>query len=225
MKKYLFVFAIAVLSGACKEKGPVVTQENVREVLTKYGAENPENEVTIETSYGTMKLKLYEDTPLHRANFVKLIKEGVFDKGQFYRIVYEFMIQGGDPAKQLPYRIPAEFHKKYIHKRGALSMARPIDNNPNMESSAEQFFIVQGTRYNDEDLEGEMRYYGLNLTPEQRKIYKEQGGTMELDQKFTVFGEVTEGFEIIEKIAKEQLAGTESPVREIPFTITLSAVR
>lgn len=104
-------------------------------------------------------------------------------------------------------------------------MARPIDNNPNMESSAEQFFIVQGTRYNEDDLEGEMRYYGLNLTPEQKQIYREQGGTMELDQKFTVFGEVTEGFEVIEKIAKEQLAGTESPTREIPFTITLSVVK
>lgn len=211
-----------LMISACKEKGPVINQQNVIEVLTKYGAENPENEVIIETSYGTMKLKLYSETPLHRANFVKLIKDGEFDKGNFYRVVYDFMIQGGDQTKQLPYRIPAEFQKKYIHKKGALSMARPIDNNPKMESSAEQFFIVQGTRYNDEDLEGELRYYGLNFTPEQKKIYKEQGGTMELDQKFTVFGEVTEGLDIIEKIAKQQLAGTESPTREIPFKITLS---
>jgi cyclophilin family peptidyl-prolyl cis-trans isomerase len=225
MKRYLILIIAALLVGACKEKGTVITQQNVREVLTKYAAENPENEVTIETSFGTMKLKLYDETPLHRANFIKMIKEGVFDKGEFYRVVYEFMIQGGDQTKQLPYRIPAEFQKKYVHKKGALSMARMIENNPAMESSAEQFFIVQGTHYNDEDLEGEMRYFGLNLTREQKQLYKEQGGTMELDQKFTVFGEVTEGLDVIEKIAKEQLAGTERPAAKIPFSIKLTTIR
>lgn len=222
MKRYVILIAIVFLVGACKEKGTVISQQNVREVLRQYAAANPENEVTIETSYGTMKLRLYAETPLHRANFIKLIKEGEFDNGKFYRVMYDFMIQGGDQTKQLPYRIPAEFQKKYIHKKGALSMARMIENNPAMESSAEQFFIVHGTRYNDEDLESEMRYFGLTLTPEQKQLYKEQGGTMELDQKFTVFGEVTEGLDVIEKIAKEQLAGTEAPAREIPFTIKVS---
>lgn len=222
MKNTLLILIALLVWAGCKQKGPVVTQANVREVLMQYGKENPETNVTIETSFGTMKLKLYEDTPLHRANFVKLIKEGDFDKGEFYRIVNEFMIQGGEQRLQLPYRIPSEFNPKYIHKRGALSMARMIDNNPKMESSSEQFFIIHGTRYSKEDLEAEMRYFGLSLTPEQKKIYMTEGGSMDLDQKFTVFGEVTEGLDVIEKIAKQQMPGTESPLRKIPFTITLA---
>lgn len=192
------------------------------EVLTQYGKENPENEVLIETSFGNMKLKLYDDTPLHRANFIKLIKDGDFDDAEFYRVVNEFIIQGGEPTLHLPYRMPAEFNTTYIHKKGALSMAREIENNPAMESAAEQFFIVQGTRYNKEDLEDEMRYFGLTLTTEQKQLYLTEGGSIELDQKFTVFGEVTEGMEVIEKIAKLQLPGTESPSKKIPIKITLS---
>lgn len=219
MKKIFFIILIITLG--CKPKSITVTQQNVREVLTQYEKENPENEVLIETSLGNIKLKLYDDTPLHRANFVKLIKEGDFDDAEFYRVVYEFMIQGGEPQLQLPYRIPAEFNKKYVHKQGALSMARSIDNNPNMESSAEQFFIIHGTRYTPADLEAEMRYFGLTLTPEQKQHYLTEGGSMDLDQKFTVFGEVTEGIEVIEKIAKLQLQGTEAPSKKVSIKITL----
>lgn len=218
----IILMGLCLLTGCTQNKGPVVTQANVREVLTQYGKENPETNVTIETSFGTMKLKLYEDTPLHRANFVKLIKEGNFDDAEFYRIVYEFMIQGGEKTLQLPYRIPSEFNRKYIHKNGALSMARMMDNNPGMQSSAEQFFIIHGTRYSPEDLEAEMRYFGLSLTPEQKQIYMNEGGSMDLDQKFTVFGEVTEGLDVIEKIARQQVQGTEGPLRKIPFKITLT---
>lgn len=222
MRTFSAFILLACITLGCKPKSITITQQNVREVLTQYGKDNPESEVLIETSYGNMKLKLYEETPLHRANFVKLIKDGVFDDGEFYRVVYEFMIQGGDPQRQLPYRIPAEFSPKYIHKQGALSMAREIDNNPNMESSSEQFFIIHGSRYRQEDIDSEMRYLGLTLTPEQQQTYKSEGGYMDLDQKFTVFGEVTEGMEVIEKIARMQLQGTESPSKKIPFKITLS---
>lgn len=221
MKTCIIFILIALVVSGCKPKSITVTQENVREVLTQYGKENPENEVLIETSYGNITLKLYAETPLHRANFVKLIKDGNFDDAEFYRVVYEFMIQGGEPTLQLPYRIPAEFNRKYIHKKGALSMARPIDNNPNMESSAEQFFIIQGTRYTKEDLEMEMKYFGLSLTPEQKQVYMNEGGSMDLDQKFTVFGEVTGGLELIEKIAQLQLQGTEAPSKKVPCKITL----
>lgn len=220
MQKLFFIVLIVMLG--CKPKSITITQQNVREVLTQYGKDHPENEVLIETSFGSIKLKLYDDTPLHRANFVKLINEGVFDDAEFYRVVYEFMIQGGDQRQQLPYRIPAEFNPKYIHKQGALSMARVMDNNPAMESSAEQFFIIQGTRYTKEDLEMEMKYFGLTLTPEQKQTYMTVGGSMDLDQKFTVFGEVTGGIEVVEQIAKLQLQGTEAPSKKVPFKITLS---
>lgn len=219
--KIFFVFLASLGLFACKPKSITITQQNVREALTQYGKENPENEVLMETSFGNIKLKLYDDTPLHRANFVKLINDGVFDDAEFYRVVYEFMIQGGDQRKQLPYRVPAEFNPKYIHKQGALSMARVMDNNPAMESSAEQFFIIHGSRYTQEDLDAEMKYFGLKLTPEQKQIYMKQGGSMDLDQKFTVFGEVTEGMEVIEKIARLQLQGTEAPSKNVPFKISL----
>lgn len=219
MRTYSVFILLALI--ACKPKSITITPENVREVLIQYGKENPENAVLIETPLGNIKLKLYEDTPLHRANFVKLIKDGEFDDAEFYRVVNEFMIQGGDPAKQLPYRLPAEFTPKYIHTRGALSMARPVENNPNMESSAEQFFIIHGTRYTKEDVDTEMKYFGLHLTPEQKQRYMTEGGSMDLDQKFTVFGEVTEGIEVVEEIAKLQLQGTESPSKKVPCKITL----
>lgn len=223
MKKHFILVFIILLASACKETIKV-TPENLQQVLTQYGKDNPENEVLIETPYGNIKLKLYDDTPLHRANFVKMIKDGNFDDGEFYRVVYEFMIQGGDPTLQLPYRIPAEFNSKYIHKKGALSMARPIDNNPKMESSAEQFFIIQGTRYTNADIETEMKYFKLNLTAEQKQIYTTEGGSMDLDQQFTVFGEVTEGLEVIPKIAQLQLQGTEAPSKKVPFKISLTQV-
>jgi len=219
--RMFFVFLAALGMVACKPKSIAITQQNVREVLTQYGKDNPENEVLIETPYGNIALKLYDETPLHRANFVKLIKDRDLDDAEFYRVVNEFMIQGGEMALQLPYRIPPEFNRKYIPKKGTLSMARPIDNNPNMESSAEQFFIIQGTRYTKEDLEMEMKYFGLTLTPEQKQIYLTEGGSMELDQKFTVFGEVTEGLEVIEKIARLQLPGTEAPSKKVPIKIML----
>lgn len=225
MKKIIILLFIALAMSACKPKSIDVTKANVREVLTQYGKDNPENQVLIETDFGNIKLKLYDETPLHRANFVKLIKEGNLDDAEFYRVVNEFMIQGGEPALHLPYQLPAEFNPKYFHKRGALSMARPVDDNPAMESSAEQFFIIMGTRYTQDDLQSEMRYFGLHLTPEQQQTYMTEGGSMDLDQRFTVFGEVTEGIEVVDKIAKLQIQGTEAPSKKVPMKITLTQVK
>ncbi len=104
-------------------------------------------------------------------------------------------------------------------------MARPVDDNPAMESSAEQFFIIMGTRYTQDDLQSEMRYFGLHLTPEQQQTYMTEGGSMDLDQRFTVFGEVTEGIEVVDKIAKLQIQGTEAPSKKVPMKITLTQVK
>lgn len=224
MKKFtVAIFSLTLLLGCeTKPKGTVITQENIREVLTKYGQENPENEVLIETSHGNIRLKLFDDTPLHRANFVKLIKEGFYDDdANFYRIVYEFMIQGGDLKQNLTYRIPAEFHAKYFHKKGALSMARVSENNPEMQSSASDFFIIHGGRYTQEDVEIDSKNLGLTLTPEQQQAYITEGGYMELDQKYTVFGEIVEGLEVVDKIASEKVFDVDKPLREIPFKISV----
>jgi cyclophilin family peptidyl-prolyl cis-trans isomerase len=221
MKKY-FCLLVLVALFSCKEKSIPITQENLREVLTQYGKENPEDEVIIESSFGVIKLKLYAETPLHRANFVKLIKEGYYDHADFYRIVYEFMIQGGDLQKKLNYRIPAEINPKYFHKKGALSMARVDENNPEMQSSAAEFFIIHGARYADWDIDMEARNNGLTLTPEQKQTYITQGGYMSLDGRYTVFGEVTEGLDVVDKIASSKVFNEDKPINKIPFKISLA---
>src|SRR5688572_9730489 len=218
----LLTFMFLLFTFSCsKPNGPIVTQENIREVLTQYGQENPENEVVIETTFGTIRLRLYEDTPLHRANFVKLIKEGFYENAEFHRIVFQFMIQGGDTNQKLKYRIPAEFNPKHFHKKGALSMARVSENNPEMQSSASDFFIIHGGPYSEEDVEIDSKNLGLSLTPEQKQAYITEGGYMELDQKYTVFGEVTEGLEVVDKIASEKVYEVDKPLKKIPFKISV----
>jgi cyclophilin family peptidyl-prolyl cis-trans isomerase len=220
-RAFFYLICTTLLFFSCDPKREVVTQQNLQEVLTRYGQQNPETEVLIETEFGNMRLKLYEDTPLHRANFVKLIKEGQYEDADFYRVFYRFMIQGGSPDNQLPYRIPAEFNTKYFHKKGALSMAREDENNPNLESSSTEFFIVQGGKYADYQVEEEANTLGLNLTDEQKKVYMDIGGYISLDQQYTVFGEVTEGLDVIDKIAGVKVFNEDKPIRKIPFRISV----
>lgn len=202
------------------EKIPV-TDENLVDVLTRYGVENKERTVLIETEYGNIKLRLYDDTPLHTANFIKLIKEGYYEEAEFYRIFYQFMIQAGKHPMELGYTIPAEFRKNHIHKKGALSMARADENNPELRSSASEFFIVQGSTYTDYQVENEEANNGLSLTEEQKQIYMNEGGYMSLDQQYTVFGEVIEGLDVVDKIAGVKVYSQDKPLKKIPIRILL----
>lgn len=221
MKYCCAVFiALAIVCACSKKESTAIRPDNVKDVLTQYGKENPENTVEIETSFGKIRLKLYDDTPLHRANFIKQIKEGYYDDSDFYRIVYEFAIQGGDQKKFLPYRVPAEFTPQHFHKKGALCMARTDDNNPNLESSSTEFYIVHGRRYADWEIDEEARNAGVQLTPEQRQTYLTLGGDLNLDQKYTVFGEVTEGLEVVDAIASQK-AYNERPNKKIPMQIRI----
>jgi cyclophilin family peptidyl-prolyl cis-trans isomerase len=213
---------LACLACDKKQTGEIVTNENIRDVLTRYGAANPENRVTITTDYGTIKLKLYDETPLHRANFVKLIKEGHYEGAEFYRIFYQFMIQAGRPNNQLNYMIPAEFNKKYIHKKGAFSMARQDEDNPELKSSSTEFFIVHGAPYADYQVDTESENLKLTLSPEQRETYIKEGGYMSLDQQYTVFGEVIEGLDVVDKIASAKVYEQDKPMKKIPIEITTS---
>ncbi|HEX8040256.1 MAG TPA: peptidylprolyl isomerase, partial [Chryseosolibacter sp.] len=208
----LFFLLLATLFSCENRKATEIDQARVRDQLTSYGESNPEKEVLIETSYGNMRIRLYDETPLHRANFIKNIKEGVYDDASFYRIVYQFMIQAGIYPKELNYTIPAEFNKKLIHKKGALSMARSDENNPGLESSSTEFFIVHGSKYADYQVRDEMENLGLALTEDQKQVYMTAGGYMSLDQQYTTFGEVVEGLEVIEKIAAVKVFNGDKPL-------------
>jgi cyclophilin family peptidyl-prolyl cis-trans isomerase len=223
MRKLFLVFILTPLIFSCKEKakGIEITRQNLQEVLLQYGKDNPENEVNIESEFGLIKLKLYDDTPLHRANFVKHIKEDLYADAEFYRIFFQFMIQGGIYPKELNYTIPAEFNPKYIHKKGALSMARSDENNPELQSSATEFFIVQGSVYKDYQVETDTENLNLKLTPEQKQTYMTIGGYMSLDQQYTVFGEVIEGLDVVDKIAAVKVYNQDKPLKKIPLKISL----
>jgi len=176
-------------------------------------------DVLIQTTMGDIVVRLSDSTPLHRDNFLKLVKVGYYDSVLFHRVMKDFMIQGGDPnsiraAAGQPlgnggpgYTVPAEFRKTLFHKKGALAAARMGDNsNPTKASSGSQFYIVQGKVFTDAGLDSveTFRLNGRKIPAEQRAVYKTIGGTPHLDQGYTVYGEVVKGLDVIDKIAAVQ---------------------
>ncbi len=242
--------------------------------------------VLIETTKGNIKVLLYDETPQHRDNFIKLAKEGYFNETLFHRVIKDFMIQGGDPdSKNAPagkslgtggpsYTIPAEFvYPQYFHKRGALSAARQADAvNPEKRSSGSQFYIVWGNVMSNGQLDGmeqqanqgkqkkifdrmvaehkneimdfrkARNQEGLmklqdeliaksdaeakatpdfKYTEEQRKVYTTIGGTPFLDNEYTVFGEVVEGLDVVEKIQSVKTGSGDRPAEDVKMKITV----
>lgn len=185
--------------------------------------------VEMTTDLGVIRLKLYNETPKHRDNFIKLVKEGFYDSLLFHRVINGFMIQGGDPdsknapaGKQLGmgdvgYKIPAEIIDTLYHKRGALAAAR--DNNPDKASSGCQFYIVHGRKFNDNELASVESRSGVKLTPAAKEIYKNTGGSPWLDGAYTIFGEVISGMDIVDQIAATPVAPGDRPVKDIHFSI------
>lgn len=178
--------------------------------------------VLISTSMGNIKLALYNDTPKHRDNFVKLAKEGFYNGSIFHRVINGFMIQGGGAPTgkaEVDYRIPAEILPNHIHKKGALAAARMGDQvNPKKESSGSQFYIVQGAKYTEAQLTQFESQMGKKFTAEQRKAYTTVGGTPHLDGAYTVFGEVLEGLDIVDKIAAVKTGPGDKPVQNVTIT-------
>ena len=197
----------------------------IKEKLTKMDT----TYVLISTSYGDIKIRLYNETPLHKANFIKLAKEGFFDSTLFHRVIPSFMIQGGDPNSKTAkageplgmgsngYRIPAEFNPALIHKRGTLAAAR--DGNPEKASSGCQFYITQGKKFTDEELTQIAQSRGITWTSEQKTLYKEVGGAPFLDMIYTVFGEVVSGIEVVDKIAAESRDERDRPFKDVKMSV------
>lgn len=254
-------------------------------IMTNINAQEKEPLVLIETDYGNIKVKLYNETPLHRDNFLKLANEGFYKDLLFHRVIKDFMIQGGDPqsrnasdsislgAGDLKYTIPAEIvYPKYFHKKGALAAARTGNEvNPERESSSTQFYIVTGKKYSDKELtkmenakveQAKQRIYnslqsenkskikefysssdldglaafrqGLYtqaeaeaiaknpaFTSEEREAYKNLGGSPHLDGEYTVFGEVVEGLDVLDKIQKVKTGANDRPQENIKMNVVV----
>lgn len=201
---------------------------------TKGVTNNKKNYVLLQTDYGNMKILLYEETPLHRENFIKLVKSGFYDGLLFHRVINGFMIQGGDPESRNAqpgamlgnggpgYTIPAEFVPKYFHKKGVIAAAREGDNvNPMKESSGSQFYIVQGRIYNEAIMQKIAAQMNKTFSAEQIKAYGTIGGSPWLDNDYTVFGEVVEGLDVIDKIAAVKCGPNDRPVEDVRMTIKI----
>lgn len=182
-------------------------------------------QILIETEFGNMTAVLYNETPQHRDNFIKLIKQGWYNGSIFHRVIKNFMIQGGGKDSQVNdpgYTVPAEFVPQYFHKKGALAAARKSDQvNPKKASSGSQFYIVQGQIMKDQQLEMFEKQTNKKISPERRAAYKTIGGTPHLDDDYTVFGEVIKGLEVIDKIAAVQTGPGDKPVKEVKMKITV----
>jgi cyclophilin family peptidyl-prolyl cis-trans isomerase len=256
--KKLFLLPFLILAISCNSPGG-----------------NDNTIISIKTTLGDIKIKLYDKTPLHRDNFIKLVNAGFYNNVSFHRVIKDFMIQAGDPstksesASSLPdslntYTIPAEFVPEYFHKKGALAAAREgNDINPEMRSSGTQFYIVQGVKFTDQELnmaedkinsnikqslfskiikqtsdslslsgkpttDAEIQeiasvkmfqYLTTNnnykIPEDHRNVYKTIGGAPRLDCTYTVFGEVIEGLDIVDRIASVNTDSNDKPVTAV----------
>ncbi|MBL7746281.1 MAG: peptidylprolyl isomerase [Chitinophagaceae bacterium] len=220
MKK-AFLFTLSLLAGlvVIAQKDSVVTNKD-----------RTKRDVLLQTSLGDMVVRLSDSTPLHRDNFLKLVKTGYYDSVLFHRVIKNFMIQGGDPDSKAAtpgkplgnggpsYRIPAEFNPALFHKKGVLAAAR--DNNPEKASSGSQFYIVHGKTFTDTELSDleTQRMQGRKIPTDHREVYKTIGGAPHLDMTYTVFGEVIKGIEVVDKIASVQTsrgADRDRPVQDV----------
>ena len=246
MKKLSFIFTVLFcifMASCCSTKKTseapaertdevtVATQSTDNQLTTR----NMENltKVLFKTSEGDIIIALYDNTPKHKENFLKLVKDGYYNGILFHRIIQGFMIQTGDPeSKGAPagkmlgnggpgYTIPAEFKPENYHKRGAVAAARQGDQvNPTKASSGSQFYIVDGKPFNASMMAQISYQYGKAFTDEQRKIYETIGGAPFLDGDYTVFGEVVEGMDVVDKIAAKPKDRYDRPTADVKIIST-----
>ena len=249
MKKISLIFAgcLCMIFTHCKssnEQNEIAGTNSTESVVAEEEIQNKENQqnvrnmdsltkVLFETSMGNITIALYDNTPKHKENFLKLVENGYYKDVLFHRIIQGFMIQTGDPdSKKAPagkmlgqggpgYTIPAEFRAENYHKRGAVAAARQADQvNPTKASSGSQFYIVDGQKFDANYLAQIAYQYRKSFTKEQQEVYATQGGAPFLDGDYTVFGEVVEGMDIVDKIAAAAKDRNDRPLNDIKIIAT-----
>ena len=184
--------------------------------------------VTMKTSAGTITLTLYDDTPLHRDNFLRLAEKKAYEGVLFHRVIAGFMIQAGDPQSKealstVTYGnhddgepVPAEIREGYFHHRGALAAARtPDEVNPERESSGSQFYIVQGKTFSDSTLNEAEKRLSVPFPPGRRQVYETWGGAPHLDRSYTIFGRVIKGMKTVDRIAAYRTDPHDRPLKDV----------
>ena len=190
--------------------------------------------IKVATTHGDIVIRLYDETPVHRDNMIKLIEDGYFDGQLFHRIIKDFMIQGGDPhsveadrGQRLGtggpgYTLPAEINEHLFHKKGALAAARMGDQvNPEKESSGSQFYIVQGRIFTTDMLKQLEQNRTAPFSPEAIEAYTTIGGTPHLDGAYTVYGEVVEGLSVIDTISSLGTDTNDRPNKDVVYHISV----
>jgi len=218
MKKIIVVLlnCLIVFSADAQKDSTIKKKDRKRDVL-------------MQTTMGDIVIRLSDSTPLHRDNFLRLVKVGFYDSILFHRVIKDFMVQAGDPNSKRAeagqglgnggpgYTVPAEFRTTLFHKKGVIAAARSSDNvNPTKASSGSQFYIVQGKVFREGELDTleTQRLIGRKIPPAQREAYKTIGGTPHLDQGYTVYGEVVKGLDVIDKIAAVQTS-RDRPLQDV----------
>ena len=217
MKKYVFIIAILIST-------------------TKIFAQRKDYVITLTTSKGVAHMVLYDETPLHKANFLKLVKESYYDSLIFHRVIEKFMIQGGDPNSKNAKpgarlgsgggnmeKIPYEFTPLRVHKKGALAAAS--NGNPEKMSNPVQFYIVHGRKHSDEEVSKVEKNNDIKYTNKQRADYMTIGGYPSLDNRYTVFGEVVDNLKMIDEIATVQKDEFNRPVEDVKMAMTMKKMR
>lgn len=208
----------------------ILNQENHEEYLQTYFQEHQSRKIALTTRLGTIKIELFDDTPIHTANFLMLTERNYFDNTEFTRVVKNFVVQGGNNDKEEEeikrllignYEMKPEIKEEHIHKKGALAMARRYEENPEMLSSAYNFYIVHGQTFNEPQLMALERDHEMTIPNWKREIYKTVGGAPHLDGKHTVFGQVYEGFDVLDKMASVKTDQSDWPLKPLVMEVEI----